>query len=253
MKKRIFAVLGSLALVLASCSGTAEVKSSKDSSETKSIAKESSSIQVKAIDAPMPEIPAGLEKFYTQELTWEECGAGLDCTTMMVPLNYADPDGATIELKIKRRHADSDKIGSLLANPGGPGGGGQEMAESAEQFFTERITNSFDVIGFDPRGVGESSPIDCVSDAELDVYLATTFPDTLKAENSHVPQRSSLLISVCKILVNLSSMPELRKQPEIWMLSAISSVTRSCTMSDFHTAPHLVECIANYSPTMLVA
>lgn len=178
MKKRAIAALGSAVLLLGSCAGTAEVTSGKDSTEGKSSSDTMASIEAKAIDAPMPEIPDGLEQFYTQELNWEECGTSMDCTTMTVPLNYADPQGVTIELKIKRRHAEGEKIGSLLANPGGPGGGGQEMAESAAQFFTDRITSSFDIIGFDPRGVGESTPVDCVSDAELDDYLAMTYPDT---------------------------------------------------------------------------
>lgn len=139
---------------------------------------DSSPISAHAIEAPMPAIPAGLEKFYSQKPAWKECGHGLDCATVTVPLNYADPEGAAIELKIKRRKAEGTRIGSLLVNPGGPGGSGQEMAESAPQFFTDRITDSFDIIGFDPRGVGESTPIDCVTDRELDQVLSTVYADT---------------------------------------------------------------------------
>lgn len=174
MKKRIIAALTGALVLLSSCSGTVEVKNG-----TGKIRKnDSSPISAHAIEAPMPAIPAGLEKFYSQKPAWKECGHGLDCATVTVPLNYADPEGAAIELKIKRRKAEGTRIGSLLVNPGGPGGSGQEMAESAPQFFTDRITDSFDIIGFDPRGVGESTPIDCVTDPELDQVLSTVYADT---------------------------------------------------------------------------
>ncbi|WP_216382575.1 alpha/beta hydrolase [Arcanobacterium phocae] len=176
MKKRLTVALSAAVLLLSSCSGGLWGLTDDESGKSKKA--ELAAIDAHAIEAEMPEIPAGLESFYTQDVTWKKCGIGLDCATITVPLNYADPTGKTIELALKRRHADGGKIGSLLANPGGPGGGGQEMAESAFQFFSKRILDKFDVVGFDPRGVGDSTPVDCVSDAELDDNLATVYPET---------------------------------------------------------------------------
>ncbi|WP_319804228.1 alpha/beta hydrolase [Nocardioides dongkuii] len=123
-----------------------------------------------ATDPPEPQ----LAPYYSQELSWEACGEA-DCATLTVPLDYADPDGATIDLALLRvPAADPDeRIGSLVVNPGGPGAPGTDYAERSGDSFRDPITDVFDVVGFDPRGTGESAPVDCLSDEELDEYLAS--------------------------------------------------------------------------------
>lgn len=117
--------------------------------------------------------PRGLADFYDQELDWEECRDGASCAKVEVPLDYAKPAGRTIEIAVIRIAAgDDNKVGSLLVNPGGPGASGIGYAASASLYFGEPITNSFDIIGFDPRGVGQSSPVDCLTDDELDEFIA---------------------------------------------------------------------------------
>ncbi|HTZ26953.1 MAG TPA: alpha/beta hydrolase [Streptosporangiaceae bacterium] len=128
-------------------------------------------------------IPAGLQRFYDQKLHWGPCPlvvaeasgvaanavdaqkavAGFQCTTLTVPLDYAHPDGATIKLAMNRLPATdkSDRIGSLLTNPGGPGGSGLGFAFGARSFFTARLRARYDIVGLDPRGVGLSSPVEC--------------------------------------------------------------------------------------------
>jgi pimeloyl-ACP methyl ester carboxylesterase len=64
------------------------------------------------------------------------------------------------------------RVGSLVVNPGGPGGSGVRYARAAAQVITAKVRNSFDIVGFDPRGVGMSEPVDCLDDAELDTFLA---------------------------------------------------------------------------------
>ena len=130
-----------------------------------------------AIDAPMPDVPDGLEDFYNQDLEWFDCD-GLDCTDVTVPMDYENPDGETITIRMKKSAALGEPIGNLLVNPGGPGGSGQDMADFANMYFSENIIEHFNVIGFDPRGVGDSAPVDCLDDAQLATYLDTTFPDT---------------------------------------------------------------------------
>lgn len=126
----------------------------------------------------MPEIPKGLESFYNQDVQWEKCSGSFDCATISVPLDYDDPSGKTIEVSMLRRPAKGEAIGSLFINPGGPGGSGMDMAQSANYYFSEEIRNNFDIIGFDPRGVGKSTPIDCVDDATLDRLLDTSYDES---------------------------------------------------------------------------
>lgn len=166
-KKRVTAALLALGLGLSACSSGNSDDSKKASADA-----------VAPIEAKMPAIPAGLEDFYNQKVSWNNCGTGFECTTFKVPLNYEDPGAKTITIAAKKRKAEGKAIGSLFVNPGGPGGGGQEMAESAPQYFSEDILKNFDVIGFDPRGVGESTPVDCLDDAQLGAQLEASFDKT---------------------------------------------------------------------------
>ncbi|WP_375488904.1 alpha/beta hydrolase [uncultured Jatrophihabitans sp.] len=93
-----------------------------------------------------------------------------DCATLPVPLDYAQPNGRTISLQLVRVHdkRDTHPTGSLLVNPGGPGGSGVEIALGLTPKLTSTLLPHFDVVGFDPRGVGSSTPVSCVSDAQKD-------------------------------------------------------------------------------------
>lgn len=103
------------------------------------------------------------------------------CATMAVPLDYAKPTGQQIQLALVRVH---DRANSghrpLLLNPGGPGGSGFQLALGLAGQIDEKVLARYDLIGFDPRGVGLSSPISCVSDAEKDKINAAS-PDVLTA------------------------------------------------------------------------
>jgi pimeloyl-ACP methyl ester carboxylesterase len=123
-----------------------------------------------ADEAPDP----ALEQFYSQDLDWSDCGEGDECASLTVPLDYADPTGETIGIHVLRRPADDqdDKVTSLLVNPGGPGVAGSSMASNAGSYFRRPFLTYFDIIGFDPRGTGQSSPIDCLTDEGLDDYLS---------------------------------------------------------------------------------
>lgn len=110
----------------------------------------------------------------TQPLTWGECppdsrGDGLECTTLDVPLDYRDPDGRTIEIAVSRlKSADPGKRrGILLTNAGGPGGASLSYPAILKQLgMPERVLETYDVIGMDPRGVGHSTPVTCGLKAE---------------------------------------------------------------------------------------
>jgi pimeloyl-ACP methyl ester carboxylesterase len=133
-----------------------------------------------AQDAPRP----ALARFYSQSLTWEWCRAGQLCTTLEVPLDYQRPRGETIELAVLKVPAaePGSRIGSLVVNPGGPGAPGTGYASYAAtpgSVFRAPVLAAYDIVGFDPRGTGASDPVDCLSDDELDAYIAQDpDPDT---------------------------------------------------------------------------
>jgi len=102
------------------------------------------------------------------------------CATVSVPLDYGHPGGRHIDIQLFRVH-DSDNtngLGSLLVNPGGPGASGVELAIGLLGEISPRVLARFDLVGFDPRGVGLSSPIECLSDQQKDDFNAFS-PDVL--------------------------------------------------------------------------
>ncbi|MFN8195509.1 MAG: alpha/beta hydrolase [Nocardioidaceae bacterium] len=134
-----------------------------------------------ATDPSVTEAPdPALAPFYSQTLGWSDCGSN-QCARLEVPLDYDRPDGETIELALLKVPASvpGDRVGSLVVNPGGPGAPGTSYAEQATSVFGRALVDSFDIVGFDPRGTGDSAPVDCLTDDQLDAYLAEDpDPDT---------------------------------------------------------------------------
>ena len=112
-------------------------------------------------------VPAGSAA--AQTLTWGACPEGtaaprLECSTLEVPLDHRDPRGQRIEIALSRLPSENPakRRGVLLTNPGGPGGGGLGYpAVLAGSGLPQEVLDSYDVIGFDPRGVGHSTPVTC--------------------------------------------------------------------------------------------
>lgn len=104
---------------------------------------------------------------------WTSCGGGFECGTVTVPLDYSHPNGEKIRIALNRKPATEPgkRIGSLLINPGGPGGSGITFLQQDIGSFTN-VNQYFDLVGFDPRGVGLSSPIRCLSGPEEDQFNA---------------------------------------------------------------------------------
>lgn len=117
-------------------------------------------------------VAADLLPFYEQDLSWSDCD-GFECTTVTAPLDWADPGVGEIELAVIRQRALSgDPIGSLLTNPGGPGSSGLAYIRDSIGFAVGvPLQEQFDVIGFDPRGVGQSTAVRCLDAAGMDAYL----------------------------------------------------------------------------------
>jgi len=134
---------------------------------------EPSNTEPGSMDGGSADVEYSTEDFATPEYDWSDCGAGLECAHVDVPLDYSDPDSETISIFMTRHLAlvPSERIGTLLVNPGGPGFGGSYLAEQAEYIFSVDLLERFDIVGFDPRGTGRSEPaIDCIDD--YDDYFA---------------------------------------------------------------------------------
>lgn len=124
-------------------------------------------------------------EFTPQQPAWQRCSpdqpASLECATIKVPLDYRDPQGLTIDLAVTRMKSENPakRHGIMLLNPGGPGAAGADMPLLMDESLPKDVRDQYDLIGFDPRGVGASSPISCgLDDSDLDFnrpYKEDTF------------------------------------------------------------------------------
>lgn len=128
------------------------------------------------IAAPLPAVAAPAA---APSLSWSACTeedlAGYQCATTEVPLDHDRPGGPTTTIALARRPAGdpAQRIGTIFVNPGGPGGAGRFMATIAGQLVSADVLARFDIVGFDPRGIGASDPLQCfATDAEAEALLA---------------------------------------------------------------------------------
>ncbi|MBA3308512.1 MAG: alpha/beta fold hydrolase [Nocardioidaceae bacterium] len=186
--RRLIATAAAAAVLAAGCGGAEDLVGDDDETTSTSVPTEqtTSGSTPSPTDQTTEESPddlpegigegpdgEGLDRFYDQQVTWEGCGSADECAEIWVPLDYADPDGEAVTVRAARNLAgdESSRIGSLLINPGGPGGSGIDYLGYAA--FDSTVTDVYDVVGFDPRGVASSTPLDCLSDAELDEYVSS--------------------------------------------------------------------------------
>ncbi len=175
LRLRAAALLAALALAVAGCSALGGAAGDAGASSTPS-------------PRPLPSAsggttaaPAALRRFYDQRLTWRPCRTGDRCARLRVPLDYAHPDGRTLSLALLDVPAGDpeQRVGSLVVNPGGPGASGVDYAADATTYFGPALRQVFDIVGFDPRGVGRSDPLHCASTQTLDRFVAADpDPDT---------------------------------------------------------------------------
>lgn len=170
---RVLAVVGTAALLLGACATKAP---------------EAAPIQ--SMPAPDP----ALQKYYDHTIEWESCASDADvleftdsrasereftCAKVSVPLDYADPTGASIDLQLVR-YSLSKNAKPLIFNPGGPGGSAVSALPSMVDYtFTDKLMREYDIVAVDPRGVGLSAPVHCLSDAEIDEERSIDTPITV--------------------------------------------------------------------------
>ncbi|MFE6872153.1 alpha/beta hydrolase [Kitasatospora sp. NPDC057692] len=144
---------------------------------------------------PTGQADPALQAFYGQQLTWAACKddpktektdeSAVQCTTLKVPLDYASPGAETIDVGVARIPGakPGERTGSLLVNPGGPGGSGVGMVQRGQKDYDGPLRDHYDIVGFDPRGTGLSSPIKCLDDKARDTWVTT---DDLGPEHGKV-------------------------------------------------------------------
>ncbi|MEU7221816.1 alpha/beta hydrolase [Nocardia iowensis] len=144
-----------------------------------------------ASSPPDSRTDAGLGPYLEQELDWGACegtatstadaelfaNPALECASVEVPLDYDEPKGEKAHVALLRLPATGEAEGSLLVDPGGPGGSGTSfVASTVDLWQASPVAERFDIVGFDPRGIGSSTPaLDCYTDDEYDAGAAPRF------------------------------------------------------------------------------
>jgi pimeloyl-ACP methyl ester carboxylesterase len=163
---------------------------------------------------PTGSVPEGLERFYGQDLGWGDClplatgdtrplleHKGLECARMTAPLDYADPGGRTVSIALLRHQAGQRdrRVGALIVNPGGPGASGVTQAAAlAVGNGNSELAARFDLVGFDPRGIGASEPaVRCLTDAERDADRLDNDLDTSPAGVAVTERENQDFVAKC--------------------------------------------------------
>jgi pimeloyl-ACP methyl ester carboxylesterase len=146
-----------------------------------------------------PDYPKTLSGYYAQEINWQSCNEDFQCATLAVPINYNKLSTGTFEIALLKYEARiSKKIGSLIVNPGGPGGSGVDYAYAAEYIFSPAILDRYDIVGFDPRGVSRSAPIRCLNDKELDANNNSDSKPDNEKEFQQILTDTKKYVEICK-------------------------------------------------------
>ena len=180
--KRILAVAPSSLVVLAGCVADGETET---------------------IDPADPLAP-----YMNQNVDWAECGAGALCAIVVAPLDWDNPgEGDDVQLALSRYEATGESQGSLFVNPGGPGASGYEFVlDSVDFAVSPALRESFDIIGWDPRGVNFSSAVSCAeTDAFVSVRNARPTPVTYLNSLTHFPRCGTWIF--CVTSSEMSSSP----------------------------------------------
>ena len=156
-------------------------------------------LSITAYQQSQPDYPKTLAGYYAQEIDWKSCRQDFQCATLAVPIDYTKLSTGTFEIALLKYEArTSKKLGSLIVNPGGPGGSGVDYAYAAEYIFSPAILDRYDIVGFDPRGVSRSAPIRCLTDKELDANNNSDSKPDNDAEFQQILKDTKKYVEKCK-------------------------------------------------------
>jgi pimeloyl-ACP methyl ester carboxylesterase len=152
-------------------------------------------------DTTVPSLDNTTE-FVVNPIVWTACDGStnteVECGNIEVPFDYADPEQGSFVLYVKKHNAASpaDRIGSMMVNPGGPGFGGSSLADDAQYYFSQDLIDRFDIIAWDPRGTGESTPaVNCVD--TFDEYFGLDSPPETPEEQQALIDASQAFNDKC--------------------------------------------------------
>ena len=141
--------------------------------------------------------------FVVNPIEWKPCDGStsteVECGNIEVPFDYADPDQGSFVLYVKKHNATNpaDRVGSMMVNPGGPGFGGSSLADDAQYYFSQDLIDHFDIIAWDPRGTGESTPsVNCVD--TFDEYFGLDSPPETPDEKQALIDASQAFNDKCE-------------------------------------------------------
>ncbi|CAL9502372.1 Carboxylesterase A [Streptomyces sp. enrichment culture] len=148
-------------------------------------------------------VPAALRPYYEQKPAWRDCGVpGFQCATMKAPLDYAHPEsGQDVDIAIARRPATGPgkRLGSLVVNPGGPGGSGIGYLQAfAGIGYPASVRAQYDIVSFDPRGVDRSSPVQCLTGPGMDKFTQVDQTPDDEAERARLVASFKEFAAACR-------------------------------------------------------
>jgi pimeloyl-ACP methyl ester carboxylesterase len=132
-------------------------------------------------------------------LNWSSCYDTFQCATLKVPIDYTNASLGQFDIAVVRYRDPNQKnrIGSLVINPGGPGVSGVEYALNAQYIVNPEVLERYDIVGFDPRGIGSSTPISCLNDAEQDAILISDPKPDNEAEYQQALKDTQEFVDKC--------------------------------------------------------
>jgi len=143
--------------------------------------------------------PDPLARFSTQTPGWTACGNHQQCASIEVPLSYLEPEGATVKIALRRAQATgSASLGSIVINPGGPGASGTGIVESVDALVPKAIRKRYDIVGVDPRGVGSSTRLVCLTAEQVQQLSSAPSKGKASAESQLAP--ASAVALGCKAI-----------------------------------------------------
>ncbi len=130
-------------------------------------------------------------------LRWSPCQEGFECASVTVPLDHDDPGGETLDLALIRRPASDEatRIGSLVLNPGGPGASGYDFLTGAR--FPTSLKQEFDLVSWDPRGIGRSSPLACSREIDDEAFRELDSDPDSTEEQAELDAASEQIAAQC--------------------------------------------------------
>ncbi|MFH8805019.1 alpha/beta hydrolase [Streptomyces sp. NPDC017936] len=162
----LLSLASAAALLLSACSSGGVTSSAATAAEAEA-----------ALAALPRATPSALAPYYGQKPNWRGCGVpGFECATLKAPLDYDRPGAGDVRLAVARKRATGpgERIGSLLVNPGGPGGSAiGYLQQYAGVGYPAGVRARYDMVAVDPRGVARSEPVECLDGRAMDTYTQT--------------------------------------------------------------------------------